>query len=152
MRGAAAVELALVMMFLLLLAVGAAEFGRAFYQYNTIVKATRSAARMLSAYSPTDTDYPLQSAKCLVVYGNTGCTGSPLSPNLSADMVQVSTHKNVTLIGNNGVANMVVVKVSGYTYQSFFGNTPLNLQGMGINYQFGSIQFGDIHTTMRQVL
>ncbi len=57
MRGAVAVEFALVLIPLLMLALGAAEFGRAIYQYNTLVKATRDSVRYLSHYNPPSTNY-----------------------------------------------------------------------------------------------
>ncbi|HJV26053.1 MAG TPA: TadE/TadG family type IV pilus assembly protein [Aromatoleum sp.] len=47
-RGVAAVELALVIIFLLLLVAGIVEFGRAFWYYDALTKATRDGARMLS--------------------------------------------------------------------------------------------------------
>ncbi len=43
MRGVAAVEFALVLIPLIVLATGVAEFGRAIYQYETLTKATRNA-------------------------------------------------------------------------------------------------------------
>lgn len=47
-RGVAAVELAFVIIFLLLLTAGIVEFGRAFWYYDALTKATRDGARMLS--------------------------------------------------------------------------------------------------------
>lgn len=47
-RGAAAVEFALVLPMLLLVIGGAIEFGRAFWFYDTLSKATRDAARYLT--------------------------------------------------------------------------------------------------------
>lgn len=47
-RGAAAVEFALIIVFLLILVAGIVEFGRAFWYYDALTKATRDGARMLS--------------------------------------------------------------------------------------------------------
>lgn len=47
-RGVAAVELAFVIVFLLLLLAGIVEFGRAFWYYDALTKATRDGARILS--------------------------------------------------------------------------------------------------------
>ena len=47
-RGVAAVEFALVIVFLLILVAGIVEFGRAFWYYDALTKATRDGARMLS--------------------------------------------------------------------------------------------------------
>src|SRR5437867_5937189 len=82
MRGVVAVEFALLLIPLMLLVFGVAEFGRALYQYNTLAKAVRDSARMLSQYNPADADYPVANAECLAVYGKTGCSTSdvPLAP------------------------------------------------------------------------
>lgn len=47
-RGAAAVELALVLMVLLLLGAGIVEFGRALWYYDALAKGTRDAARYMT--------------------------------------------------------------------------------------------------------
>lgn len=53
-RGVAAVEFALVIALLLLIVAGIFEFGRAFWYYDALAKATRDAARYLSTASPLD--------------------------------------------------------------------------------------------------
>lgn len=53
-RGAAAVELALVVFVLLLIAAGTIAFGRAFWYADALTKATRDGARLLSTW-PVDT-------------------------------------------------------------------------------------------------
>ena len=165
MRGVAAVEFALVLMPMVVLATGVAEFGRAIYQYETLTKGTRDAARYLSLYLPTDSTYPLSQAQCLVVYGNTSCgaAGTELVPGLTTDMVIVcdalhttgcndtsdpSTFSGMTTYdaSNNaptgkatGSINLVEVKVKGYQYQPIpaFPGLP-------------TITFGNILTVMRQ--
>lgn len=158
-RGLAAVEFALLLGPMLLMLLGVAEFGRAIYQYDTLTKATRSAARYLSAYSPLDVAYPTAAAKCLAVYGNTACSGSPLSPGLATSQVvicdrvdatgcpglgfaDVGTYDNVAGTGTAlGTVNLVAVKITGYGY------APLQ------NFvNAGGMTFGDIVTVMRQVL
>lgn len=52
-RGIAAVEFALTVFLLLLIGAGLAEFGRAFWYYESIVKGTRDAARHLSTIPTT---------------------------------------------------------------------------------------------------
>ena len=47
-RGVAAVEFAIVLVPLLIIAFGAAEYGRAIYQFNTLVKSVRGAVRMVA--------------------------------------------------------------------------------------------------------
>ncbi|KUY90119.1 MULTISPECIES: TadE/TadG family type IV pilus assembly protein [unclassified Burkholderia] len=166
MRGVAAVEFALVLMPMIVLATGVAEFGRAIYQYETLTKATRDAARYLSVYLPADSGYPLAAAQCLVVYGNTTCgsAGTELVPGLTTSMVIVCDAAHSTDCAdasdppqfanlptydstNNaasgtatGSINVVEVKVKGYQYQPIPAYPGLS-----------SITFGNIVTVMRQV-
>jgi hypothetical protein len=88
-RGAVAVELAILLVPLTIILFGTFELGRAFYQYDTIVKAARSAARYMSLQTPGE---GIQEAKCLVVAGTTvtaQCSPS-LLPGLSTNMVTVN--------------------------------------------------------------
>ncbi|WP_434115200.1 TadE/TadG family type IV pilus assembly protein [Paraburkholderia caffeinilytica] len=150
MQGVVAVEFALVAIPLVILLLGIAEFGHMFYQYNTIDKSVRDAARLLSAYSPLQADYPTASAQCLVVYGNTGCNGSPLIAGLQTSMVvvcdQINTSgctgqfKNVQTDPSGDTINLVQVKVTGYPYAQITGF-----------FNLGALIFGDISCVMRQV-
>ena len=166
MRGIAAVEFALVLLPMTVLATGVAEFGRAIYQDETLTKATRNAARYLSVFLPTDSAYPLAAAQCLVVYGNTTCgaAGTELLPGLTTSMVIVCDAQHTTDCAdasdppqfanlptydstNNaasgtatGSINVVEVKVKGYRYQPIPAYPGLS-----------SITFGNIVTVMRQV-
>lgn len=152
MRGAVAVEFALLAIPLITLLLGTAEFGHAFYQYDTVVKSVRDATRLLSAYDPTDTtDYPLAQAQCLAVYGTTDCSGSPLVDGLKTNMVvvcdQVNTagctgqFKNVPTNPPGETINLVQVKITGYPYSQITGF-----------FNLGGLIFGDISCVMRQVL
>jgi len=51
-RGVATTEFALALPMLLMIMLPILEFGRAYYQYNTIAKSVRQAARYLSVRSP----------------------------------------------------------------------------------------------------
>jgi hypothetical protein len=51
-KGVAAVEFAILLPLLLLIVFGITEFGRALYAYNTLVKATRDAARYYAIQQP----------------------------------------------------------------------------------------------------
>ncbi|TFH08006.1 MAG: pilus assembly protein [Nitrosomonadales bacterium] len=136
-RGAVAVEMALLMIPLIVMGFGAAEFGRAIYEYNTLTKSVRDGVRHVSQSSPTDT--LKAEAIRLTVYGTTNASLQPLLPNLNEGMV-VITEANDTTTG----INMVTVTITGYTFNFvfnplvFFGNTAT------------SITFDDIHATMRQ--
>lgn len=158
-RGVAAVEFGILIAPMVLMACGVAEFGRAVYQYDTLTKATRTAARYLSLFSPDDVAYPTAAAKCLAAYGNSTCSGKPLAPGLTTTMVVIcdrvdasgcpgQTFNNVTTYDNPagtgtpaGTVNFVAVRITGFAYtpvQSF-----INVSGLS---------FGDITTVMRQVL
>jgi Flp pilus assembly protein TadG len=150
-RGVAAVELAILLVPLLTILFGITEFGRAMYEYNTIAKAARDAARLLSTQTPTDPDYAalLNNATCTAVYGNAGCTGTPLLPNLATSMVSVcdpiacpGTHAGVAT--GTGVINLVTVTIGG-------ANAPYAFNSLA---PFGapSFNFGAVRVTMRQVL
>ena len=71
---------------LLLITFIVTEYSRALYQYNTLTKSVRDAARYLSTQSPGDpTKYSI--AKNLVVYGNPAGSGTPLAIGLSTAQV-----------------------------------------------------------------
>ena len=130
-RGVAAVEFAIVLVPLLIIAFGAAEYGRAIYQFNTLVKSVRGAVRMVASTAATSPNYAsvIANAKCLAVYGNVDCTGAPLAPGLALSNIKVcdrvkwddctgtsqSNYLNVAATGIN--IDLVAVRVSGYTYQ-----------------------------------
>ncbi len=155
-RGVVAVEFGLVLVPLLLLVCGVAEFGRAIYQYDIMTKATRDSARYLSQYAPDDPTYPTAQAQCLAVYGNTACSGTALVSGLTTSMVVVcdrvnssgcpgGQYGNVTTYDGSstpaGTINLVEVKITGFAYspvQSFI--------------RASGITFSDIATVMRQVL
>lgn len=145
MQGAVAVEMALLLIPLIVLAFGVAEFGRALYQYNTVTKSVRDAVRLLSQHDSTDTAYSthITEAKCLVVYGTTDCSGSPLLSGLTTDMVSAVTSTVKTDLGNT--LRMATVTVTGYTFNFVFN--PLVFGGSSSS----TIPFGPIHATMRQI-
>ncbi|HTI18087.1 MAG TPA: TadE/TadG family type IV pilus assembly protein [Trinickia sp.] len=158
-RGVALVELALVLTLLLTMLGGVVELGRAIYQYETLTKSARNAARFLSQYSPLDPDYPIAEAQCLAVFGNTECTGNTLAPGLQTTNVVVCDRNsspgcpNETFSGyqvhdasdNNGSGqleesiNLVKVVITGYTYSP--------IQSL---FSFTGVTFGDISVVMRQ--
>jgi Flp pilus assembly protein TadG len=111
------------------------EFGRAYYQYNTIAKSVRQAARYLSVRSPgVDVD----KARNIVVYGNPAGTGTPLVPGLSLSNVPTPTWSTT---GSYPILNTVTVTVTGYTF------VPLV---KGVSWiAFDDIAFGSIQATLR---
>lgn len=103
-------ELAIVLPVLLVLFGATAEFGRFFYTYATLAKATRAAARYLTV-SNKSTDLGAQN---LVIYGNADGTGDPVLPGLS------TTHVDIQREGPAISPQKVTVGVSGYKYQPIF--------------------------------
>lgn len=138
--GVAIVEFALVLPLLLILTFITTEYGRALYQYNTLAKSVRDAARYLSTQNPGDaTKYSI--AKNLVVYGNPAGSGTPLTIGLTTALVPDPAWQ---LAGATPVINTVTVKVTGYTFK------PLIASAFGLT--FGNITYADISATMRGAL
>jgi Flp pilus assembly protein TadG len=137
----ATIELALLSTLLMSLMLGAAEFGRAMYQYNTVVKGTRSAVRYLSAYAPGNTA-AATAATNLVVYGTTTTGNTPLVPGLTRGMVGVKDAANDTRHDleqtGRGAIDLVTVTVSGLTFE------PL------ASWLLPAFTFAPISATMRQ--
>jgi len=150
-RGVAAIELGLLIAVLLVpLTFGVTELGRAVFQYNILVKATRNADRYLSTQGAGDLAN-LTIARCLAVYGNRTCSGNALIPNLTTAMVSVTYVSSypiadpaapitVNPLNPTGVLNLVTVSISGYPFTSL------------VPFVVPSLNFGEISTTMRQVL
>lgn len=136
-KGTAIVEFALVLPLLLLLTMITTEFGRAIYQYNTIVKSLRQATRYLSLQTPNT---KITEAKNLVVFGNIAGTGPALVPGLT--VAQVSTIPPTwRTIGSAPLINTVKITVTGYTFRSMVTSV------FGVT--FGDKLFADISATMR---
>ena len=112
-RGTQLVELAIVLPLLLVMFGAAAEFGRFFYTYQTLSKATRAGARYLTIKTPVaNMD---EKAQNLVVYGNTEGTGEPVVQGLTPGMVRV-----VRTGDNPSMPDRVTVRIEGYAYQPIF--------------------------------
>ena len=144
-RGAAAIEFALLMLPLATLTLGVTEAGRAIYQYNTIAKSVRDAARYQSSATPGST----LAARCLAVTGSPAvnggaCTGTPLLPGLT--LAQTAACDRLTCADHNlqatgrGVVNLVSITVTGYPFTSM------------VPFAMPSIAFGPIQATMVQSL
>jgi hypothetical protein len=147
-RGVALVELGISIFVLITITFGITEFGRAIYQYNTLAKAARDAARFLSTRDPTDTAAKNQ-AKCLVVYGHPACTGTPLVPGLTLAHVSIcdplACPANHAAQGSAPVVSLVTVSIGGPNA------TPYTFDSVA-SFIVPDFQFSPIAVTMRQVL
>ncbi len=126
-RGTQLVELAVVLPILLVLFGATAEFGRFFYTYQTLTKATRAGARYLTT-EPADEESDTAAAN-LVVYGNTTGLGDPVVEGLDVGKVDVSRFYQ-----NPAQPERVTVGIQSYTYKPLFdlgalvGNKKLSLK------------------------
>ena len=136
-QGAALIELALSIPFMIMLSMIVIEFGRALYEYNTVTKSVRDAARYLSANTP-NTLCP--DAQNLVVYGTTTAGSQPLAPGLKTSAVSCSWQTTGAL----PLINTVTVTVTGYHFSSPISS----VFGLQL-FTNGGINFGSITATMR---
>jgi hypothetical protein len=108
-RGAALLEFAIGATIFLSAMFGVIEVGRLLWVHNSLVDATRRAARYavnrgMSTQAKTE-------AQNMAVYGNTGGTGQPLVPDLATTQVIV-THQNFELGGGT-----VMVEIDSYDFK-----------------------------------
>ncbi len=114
-RGVAAVEFALVLIFLLLVVAGIIEFGRAFWYLDAMTRATRDGARYLSSVQANQIgSVGVPTAQALVV---SEANASWLSPPLTTGQVSVTCNpgscQDVT--AGSGVKPVyVTVAITGY--------------------------------------
>ncbi|HLE64077.1 MAG TPA: TadE/TadG family type IV pilus assembly protein [Pyrinomonadaceae bacterium] len=109
-RGVQLAELAIVLPIFLLLFGATAEFGRYFYEYSTLAKASRVGARYLSTASVNAADDT--AAKNIVVYGNTAGTGTPILTGLTTANVQVVRQGGVP-----AVPETVTIQITDFKHQ-----------------------------------
>jgi hypothetical protein len=146
--GVVAVELAIVLIPLTMLLFGITELGRAFYQYDTIVKSARSAARYLSVQT---TGVGIPQAKCLVVAGtmDPDACAPPLVSGLTGGMVTVHYIDGVStcppgVVTGCGAINLVEVCVN-------CADSAEKFQFVSVAKLFvPDIAFGEIRAVMRR--
>jgi Flp pilus assembly protein TadG len=101
---------------MLVLFAGVAEFGRYFYEYTTLAKASRLGARYLASKSVNSQSTNYEAiAKNIVVYGNAAGTGTPILDGLTTGNVTV-TYAG----GTAGVPETVTVGITGYEHDPLF--------------------------------
>ncbi|HLL77591.1 MAG TPA: TadE family protein [Pyrinomonadaceae bacterium] len=107
-RGTQLVELAIVIPVAVLLLASVAEFGRFFYTYTTLSKATRAGARYLVSQPPGTKDAAGQN---LVVYGSTAGGTKPVVDKLGATQVKVVY---------SAAEKTTTVRIENYKYEPIF--------------------------------
>ena len=132
-RGVAAIEFAILVVPLLIMAFGMTELGRVVYYYNSMVSSTRAAARYLGTEPEGSGE---EAARCIAVHGDPGCQGAVLIPGLTTDMVHISTQTGVDT--GTGTIDLVRVTIEGFPFHSL---VPMVVADM---------TFGAIGCTMRQ--
>lgn len=126
-RGAQLAELAIVLPIFLIMFAAVAEFGRYFYEYTTLAKATRAGTRYLVTAKQSAAEDTV--AKNIVVYGNPAGTGSPVIKGLTPAHVVITRTGGVP-----SVPQTITVQISGYQYQPVFDlGKLLNISALSLN-------------------
>ena len=116
-RGAELLEFAIVLPLLILLVLGAIEFGRAYFTYNILAKAVRDGARYAATSEATSAGTldatAITKTKNVVVYGNSAGTGTKKILDLQTNQVTVTQ----TFVSSFEQYTNVVV---AYPYQPLF--------------------------------
>lgn len=139
-NGAQLVELMIVLPILLVLLAATAEFGRYFYTYTTLSKATRAGARYLSGAVYTSGEKA--NTRRMVVCGNfTDCSDNEkILSDLSYALPGSGGNVEITETGGTILPQTITVSIVNYEYHSLF-----NL-GDWVNVNVGA------STTMRYML
>ncbi len=142
-RGAAAVELALVALPMILMAVAAVEYARLMFTYETLLKGVREGARYMSTVTPTALGYNtyVTTARNRVLYGDNTVGGTPVAPGLTSAMICIydrvtpapagcgaytaADFGNIATGGTMPSMNAVRVEIRNYSFQSSFPLTGL---------------------------
>ena len=126
-RGTQLVELAIVVPIFVILFGATAEFGRYFYEYTTLAKASRAGARYLATAavnSAEDTN-----AKNIVVYGNSAGSGSPIYYGMTTANVVITRQGGVPVLPQT-----VKVGITGIKHQPLFDlGALLNISSISLN-------------------
>lgn len=112
-RGIQLVELAIVLPIFIMLFGATAEFGRYFYEYTTLAKASRAGARYLATSTVNSTEDA--TAKNIVIYGNSAGTGSPILPGMTTGNVVISRQGGVPVLPQT-----VTVQITSFKHQPIF--------------------------------
>jgi len=159
-RGAALVELALVLPLLLAVCLAITEFGRAIYTYDTLAKSARDAARYLTTQTAGSSS-AWAIARNLAAYGNPAGTGPALvagldATNMASLVVICDPSDQPRCAGNlnqgaNPSINTVTVRITGFRFSPLLDVLAFTSFYGGGSGSIASIPFGDIAVTMRRL-
>src|SRR5206468_7492665 len=114
--GQSLMEFAMVLPWLLLIVFGITEFGRAYYQYNTLSKAIRNGARYMSSHAYSSGN--IANAQNMVVYGQTVGGRVPVLPGLTTAMIGVTPSGGTGPYREINPPQLVIVSVINYPFNS----------------------------------
>jgi len=145
-RGAALIELALTIPFLILLSWIVIQFGQALYEYNTVTKSVRDGVRYFSMQAvpvPTPTTDTCPTAVTyLVRYGQTTQGSTPLARGLNSDAMVKCTWQST---GASPLIVTATVTVTGYRFLFMLGS----VFGTRLDDGQGGLTFSNISASMR---
>ena len=147
--GLAAIEFALILPTLLILAFGVIDFGRVLFQYDTLNKSTRDATRYLAAVVrppaaafATDVNYTRAPDSAVKKTINLALCGT-IAACSNNTLVSGLTASNITIDYPASVGNITYVRILVSNYSTSFLTTALG--GLGTK------NLGTISVTMRQI-
>lgn len=144
--GGAVIEFALILTLLITIMAGIFEFGRAFWYYDTLTKATRDAARLMSVSAKaTILSQGVPAAKTIIVNAARDA-GLPGFLTANVDVVCLDASFNNSLCVDGSAPGGVRVQIVGYTMT--IGQFIPFLVGARRNYAATLSP----HTTMRYML
>ena len=145
-QGVVVIEFALVITLLISLMAGIFEFGRAFWYYDALTKATRDGARLMSlSVKTTIASQGVQAAKDLVV-NDVKNAGVPGFVNGNVSVICLDANFADTSCADNTAPGGIRVQITGYTVN--IGQYIPFLLGASSNYTSTLSP----HTTMRYML
>lgn len=148
--GIAAVEMAFLLPVMLLIFAGIVEFGRVFWYYDALAKATRDGARVMSMHpKATIQSSGVDEAKAIVV---AAANSAGINPSLSASQVSITCLNAafVSVACSDGVSpENIEVLISGYTID--IGSSVPFFVGIGEATKYNDVPLSP-HTTMRYML
>jgi Flp pilus assembly protein TadG len=145
-HGGAVVEFALILTLLITIMAGIFEFGRAFWYYGTLTKATRDAARLMSVSArATVLSQGVPAAKAIIV-NVASEAGLPGFSTTNVDVVCLDASFNNSFCVDGTAPGGVRVQIVGYTMT--IGQFIPFLIGASRNYAATLSP----HTTMRYML